>query len=362
MVCSVEWEVNQWFKFTNRGYNRTLDKPYKTVGVVKVPGKEIRLTYINDKGKEDWLFSSYVTRCEAPEEGPVDDFIGKVFITNSGQHRRIIESFHNGEYRLVAVEGSTINTIYRTREKLDKNFTELIGAASKFSYGDRVIRIKGPIKQAAKLLTTYTVDCVSTSDGRLRLDEVGGAYNPENWILESEVTKEEPEIPVHGDCIVEGTIDFKDVAPNGADALTADGSIVDYKTSITPEQKNILLALERGPQWQSYNAQTETYSTQPEEETIMSNKIILAVEVSSTAAFATVPAFDVIYGQKVSEMEEQDLFNALKMIDSELEVLKDLGTGKASKRVTAKTAKLKEAKEQVILAIDALPEEGEDES
>ena len=107
----------------------------------------------------------------------------------------------------------------------------------------------------------------------------------------------------------------------------------------------------------------DAWTTQPEEqENIMQdNKVNMLVSVDTSKAFQTIPAFDVIYDQKVSNMKEADLFAALGKIEKESEALKNLGTGKASKRITAQIAQLKDAKDQVISAIDDLPEEGDDE-
>ena len=96
------------------------------------------------------------------------------------------------------------------------------------------------------------------------------------------------------------------------------------------------------------------------EEKIMNNsKTSIALEVS-TKAFATVAAFDTIYGTPVVHLDESQLFSALQQIDGELTVLKDLKTGKDSKRITKQIVELKEARTNVITAIDALPED-EDE-
>jgi len=141
------------------------------------------------------------------------------------------------------------------------------------------------------------------------------------------------------------------------DVLLNGVTTVEFKTNHFKQ----ITRISENEQWQHYEATRNDYTTKPEEESKMQNEINLSVLVSKTAAFTTVPAFNVIYGQKVSNMSEADLFGALKSIEDESTVLKELGTGKSSKRVTNQIAKLKEAKEQVILAIDALPVDGEDE-
>lgn len=114
--------------------------------------------------------------------------------------------------------------------------------------------------------------------------------------------------------------------------------------------------LEKSAQWQFYNALTGNYSTQPEEENIMSDKTSISIEVS-TAAFATVESFDTVYGRPVSTLNEKHLFDALKMVDSDIAALKDLNTGTASSRITAKMKSLEDARASIIKAIDALPED-----
>lgn len=128
--------------------------------------------------------------------------------------------------------------------------------------------------------------------------------------------------------------------------------------------KPLIADIAAARQWQSYSTQFEDYSTQPEEENNMQhygksdrNNTNLTVTVDSSKAFQTVPAMDIIYGQKVSDMSEYDLFNALRRIESESKTLTDLGTGKTSKRITKQIAALKDAAVQVTLAIDALPED-----
>jgi len=111
--------------------------------------------------------------------------------------------------------------------------------------------------------------------------------------------------------------------------------------------------------WQSYDANTETYSTK-QEENIMTNPQTQIQVTVSTKAFATVKEFDTIYGRPVKEMNEGDLFNALRTIERDYKVLKDLDV-KDSKRVKAQMTKLKKARGKVIAALDALPED-EDES
>ena len=65
---------------------------------------------------------------------PNDDFIGKIFVTKSGQCERIIVSLDeiNSEYKMVATAGGgNCNTINRTKEKLAKNFIEVTGKPEK---------------------------------------------------------------------------------------------------------------------------------------------------------------------------------------------------------------------------------------
>jgi len=103
----------------------------------------------------------------------------------------------------------------------------------------------------------------------------------------------------------------------------------------------------------------EEILTNKKEKIMNNSKTTIAVEVS-TKAFATVPAFNTIYGSPAADLGEYELFAALQQIDGELTVLKDLKTGKDSSRITKQVKALKEARTNVITAIDALPED-EDE-
>lgn len=126
-------------------------------------------------------------------------------------------------------------------------------------------------------------------------------------------------------------------------------SITDFKTKPV---KNSLSE----KQWQAYSALTELYETLQEEETTMSNTRHIDIKVP-TSAFATVPAFDVSYGQRVDEMDERALFSSLRSIDEEINVLKDLNLCGKSKRVNNKVDALDAARKGIVNAIDNLPED-----
>lgn len=118
--------------------------------------------------------------------------------------------------------------------------------------------------------------------------------------------------------------------------------------------------LKENKQWQHYNAQTENYTTQPEEETIMSNKVSFTTTVA-TKPYQVIPACAVFYNQKVKDMDESDLFRTLKLIESEQKTLEDLNTGDDCDRITKQLKVLKEARKHVYTALDSLPKDGDDE-
>ncbi len=99
--------------------------------------------------------------------------------------------------------------------------------------------------------------------------------------------------------------------------------------------------------------------TQPKEENTMKNNFTFTTTVKAKP-YQVLPATAVFYDQKVEDMDEADLCLALKKIDSEQQVLKELETGDACKRVNKQIKTLEEARKHVITALDNLPDEDDE--
>lgn len=293
---------------------------------------------------------------------------------------------------------------YRTKEAVLENFNE-VKNIPKFKKGDSVVRTKGGIKLTAKLLTAYTVSEVSKNDGRLRLDEVGGAYNPENWVLESSLEEEEYSAvniksysaeqllrlfikdkhgctrkfqPGYNSKVLRAvnTSIATDVLVNPIEVINEfidNGQWTVLKGEKATENNEQILHLKTNPleplvnfddnsQWQHYNAQTEEYSiTQPEEETIMQNKtneIVITVPMAAYALTETITS----YGKEIRVDDEEALLSLIVRIDNDQAKLKDLNRNAKSKRIVGQINKLGAARTKITALIDALPDEGEDES
>jgi hypothetical protein len=119
--------------------------------------------------------------------------------------------------------------------------------------------------------------------------------------------------------------------------------------------------LKENRQWQHYNAHIENYSTQLEEETVMSYESTFTTTVK-TKPYQVIPAYAVFYGKKVKDMDESDLFSTLKIIENEQKTLESLNTGDDCDRVTKQLKVLKQARKHVYAALDSLPSENDNES
>jgi hypothetical protein len=142
-------------------------------------------------------------------------------------------------------------------------------------------------------------------------------------------------------------------------------SIQDISLKAEQTQKtNELIKMNGISNCQSYNPQTETYSTKQKENTMENatnntlppkthQTIAVQVPVSAYAETTVIT----MYGHEVDTKNESELFSLLARIEDEQAVLKNINKTAKSTRVTTKIAALGSARNKVVAMIDALPEE-----
>jgi hypothetical protein len=350
------------------------DKNILCTKVSKINDENIKIFYMNDSGVEDWIWSNFAKKaslvCQKPKEDTGKDLIGTIY------KMKALNEF----YKIVRVTDNKKQVVIESYPRQGSVIKQLSIVFARKQIAGGKWEIQGQVEDPSEEEGEDLIGEVFTRPDNITYEIK--EYNPRTKKLKC------VDIINSKSCYYVEVPNARKYLSTGTWVLLPEAEEeVELKayTSQFPEPNQTVTKFfefhdkERPEAWQKYNPQTEECSTsevtgddynkylkqQPteeinmvylkdkkEKESKMKNTTTINIDVSNKA-------FDkkeitTLYGRDLNDMNEAHLFDVLRRIKADQDILEELETGDMSKRISSKVKALKTARGKVIDLIDLI--------